>query len=92
MFQDAKKIVCGDIAPEYPDHNWDQSRNNAVTPMKRLFLCTDIAYRETSIIDNPVVHEIDILSPISTTVLHITTTVKAITLLNPSLLRPKTTF
>ncbi len=101
--KDAKKIVCGDIAPterslkvstsiEYPDHNWDQSRNNAVTPMTHLFLRTDIAYRETSIIDNSVANEINLLSPISTTVLHITRTGKAITLLNPSLLEPETTF
>ena len=101
--KDAKKIVCGDIAPtrnsckvwtniEYPDRNWYQSRNNAMTPMTHLLLRTDVSYSETSIIDDPVVNQVDILSPISTTVLHIRRTGKAITLVNPSLLEPETTF
>ena len=47
--KDAKCIVCGDIAPvlkpgkswanfETPDHSFDQSRVNAVTPMTHLFM------------------------------------------------------
>lgn len=49
--KDAKSIVCGDISPVQrpgktwkkregilPDHEWDQSRRNAVTPMTHLFL------------------------------------------------------
>ncbi|KAJ7391492.1 hypothetical protein OS493_018539 [Desmophyllum pertusum] len=47
--KDAKCIVCGDIAPvlkpgktwrnfETPDHTFDQSRVNAVTPMTHLFM------------------------------------------------------
>ena len=52
--KDAKAIVPGDIAPvqrpgptwksrvELPDHTWDQSRTNAVTPMTFPFLMTSI--------------------------------------------------
>lgn len=49
--KDAKNIACADIAPVQkpsktwkkrdgitPDHSWDQSRVNAVTPMAHLFL------------------------------------------------------
>ena len=101
--KDAKKIVCGDITPvqkpgktwgsvEYPDHDWDQSRNNAVTPMTHLFLRTDITHREDSIISNPTISELELLSPFSSTVLHVTRTGKSVTLINPSLLEPETTF
>ena len=61
--KDAKKIVCAEICPvqkpgktwfeiEYPDHDWDQSRTNAVTPMTHLFMNTIITERE-SILPNP---------------------------------------
>ena len=49
--KDAKNIICADISPVQvpgktwkkrdsvlPDHSWDQSRTNAVTPMTHLFL------------------------------------------------------
>ena len=101
--KDAKKIVCADITPvqkpsklwkdvEYLDHDWDQSRTNAVTPMTHLFLRTDITHQTSSIRKNPTINEVDILSPISDTVLHITRTGTSVTLINPSLLEPETTF
>lgn len=51
--KDAKCIVVGDIPPVlklgrlwkrevYPDHTFDQSRNNAVTPVSHLFVETKI--------------------------------------------------
>ena len=51
--KDAKAVVMADIAPvqvtghswkkrEVPDHSWDQSRTNSVTPMTFLFLETKI--------------------------------------------------
>lgn len=54
LSKDAKAIVVADIAPvqhpghswkkrELPDHTWDQSRNNAVTPMTFLFLETKVS-------------------------------------------------
>jgi hypothetical protein len=100
--KDAKKIVCGDITPvqkpgrmwkvvEYPDHDWNQSRTNAVTPMTHLFLRTDITHQESQMRNIPTANE-DILSPISDTVLHITRTGTSVTLINPSLLEPETTF
>lgn len=55
--KDAKAIVCGDIAPvqrpgrtwkktQLPDHTWDQSHINAITPMTFLFLEAYITPRE----------------------------------------------
>ena len=58
--KDAKAIIPGDISPvqrpghswskriELPDHTWDQSRVNSVTPMTFLFLKT------VEVIDIPV--------------------------------------
>ena len=51
--KDAKSIIPGDIYPvqqqgktwksmELPDHEWDQSRDNAVTPMAHLFMDTKV--------------------------------------------------
>ena len=101
--KDAKKIVCGDITPvqkpgrmwkvvEYPDHDWNQSRTNAVTPMTHLFLRTDITHQESQIRNIPTANGEDILSPISDTVIHITRTGRSVTVINPSLLEPETTF
>ena len=95
--KDAKKIVCADIMPvqkpsklwkdvEYLDHDWDQSHTNAVTPMTHLFLSTDITHQASSIRNNPTINEVDILSPISDTVLHITRAGTSVTLINPSLI------
>ena len=77
---------------EYLDDDWDQSRTNAVTPMTHLFLRTDITHQTSSIRNNPTINEVDILSPISDTVLHITRAGTSVTLINPSLLEPETTF
>lgn len=101
--KDAKRIVCGDITPvqhtgkvwtnaiEYPHHDWDQSRTNAVTPMTHLLLRTETVKRVDNIIYNPSLYEVNLHSPYSNTVLHITRTGKAITLINPSLLERDTT-
>lgn len=71
--KDAKCIVCGDIAPvlkpgkswsnfETPDHSFDQSRVNAVTPMTHLFM------------DMP---NVDLIIPGSETVVNVTRSGKA---------------
>ena len=73
--KDAKCIVCGDIAPvlkpgkswsnfETPDHSFDQSHVNAVTPMTRFFM------------DMP---NVDLLIPDTETVVNVTRTGKAVT-------------
>ena len=101
--KDAKRIVCGDVRPvqhtgkvwtdniEYLDHDWDQSRINAVTPMTHLFLRTETVKCVDNIIRNPTLCEVNLQSPYSNTVLHITRTGKAVTLLNPSFLERDTT-
>ena len=61
--KDAKAIVCADISPvQRPaktwkkrdgvllDHEWDQSRTNAVTPMAHLFLDDSKANDQTSLL------------------------------------------
>ena len=99
--KDAKRIVCAEICPvqkpgktwseiEYLDHDWDQSRTNAVTPMTHLFMDTIITERE-SIVPNPALQDLDISFEHTNTVLHVTRSGKAVTLVNPSLLEPDTT-
>ena len=86
--KDAKCIVCGDIAPvlkpgkswsnfETPDHSFDQSRVNAVTPMTHLFM------------DMP---NADLIIPGGETVVNVTRSGKAVTLINLSLTEPETVF
>lgn len=86
--KDAKCIVCGDIAPvlkpgkswsnfETPDHSFDQSRMNAVTPMTHLFM------------DMP---NVDLLIPGTETVVNVTRSGKAVILINLSLTEPETVF
>lgn len=86
--KDAKCIVCGDIAPvlkpgkswsnfETPDHSFDQSRVNAVTPMTHLFM------------DMP---NADLIIPGTKTVVNVTRSGKAVTLINLSLTEPETVF
>ena len=86
--KDAKCIVCGDIAPvlkpgkswsnfETPDHSFDQSCVNAVTPMTHLFM--DIS-------------NVDLLIPDTETVVNVTRTGNAVTLINLSLTEPETVF
>ena len=99
--KDAKKIVCAEISPvqkprrtwsevEYPDHDWDQSRTNAVTPMTHLFMNTVIT-KQMSVASNPSLQQVDVTLPNSNTVIHVSRSGKAVTLLNRSLLEPDTT-
>ncbi|CAB3983432.1 zinc finger MYM-type 1-like [Paramuricea clavata] len=99
--KDAKKIVCAEISPvqkprrtwsefEYPDHDWDQSRTNAVTPMTHLLMNTVIT-KQQFVPSNPSLHNWDITLPNSDTIIHVTRSGKAVTFLNPSLLEPDTT-
>ena len=87
--KDAKAIVVADIAPvqlpghswkrrELPDHTWDQSRTNAITPMTFLFLETKITDVTTES------HDI--------TIQHITRSGQGATLLYLSYFEPDTTF
>ncbi len=91
--KDAKAIVIGDIAPvqrpghswrkrdELPDHTWDQSRTNAVTPMTFLFLQTKFSQSLS-----------DITLPVSQdTIVKLTRTGQAVTLLSLSFYEPETT-
>ena len=94
--KDAKAIIPADIEPvqrpghswssrmEFPDHTWDQSRTNAVTPMTFLFLQTVVS--PCSNIDSVS------LSLSSMTTLNLTRTGQAVTLLNISFFEPETTF
>ena len=83
--------MCGDIAPglkpgkswskfETPDHSFDQSRVNAVTLMTHLF------------IDTPKLTNVDLNIMGTDTVINVTRTGKAITLINLSLSEPETVF
>ena len=89
--KDAKCIVCGDIAPvlkpgkswstfETPDHSFDQSRVNAVTPMTHLFM------------DIPKLANIDLQVPGTECVVNVTRSGKVVTLINLSLTEPETVF
>lgn len=86
--KDAKAIIMADIAPvqvtghswkkrEVPDHSWDQSRTNAITPMTFLFLETKVTGKTLSEED---------------TIMYITRTGQGVTLLYLSLFEPDTTF
>ena len=88
LSKDAKAVVMADIAPvqlpghswkkrELPDHTWDQSRTNAITPMTFLFLETRLTSTDTTSQD---------------TVMHITRTGQGVTLLYLSFFEPDTTF
>lgn len=70
---------------ELPNHTWDQSRVNTITPMTFLFLQTDKQLPATS------VQSLDLqMSDITT--LHLTRTGQGVTLLNLSFYEPETTF
>ena len=95
--KDAKSIVPTDIAPvqhpgpswrrrELPDHSWDQSRLNAITPMTFLFLQTRVEQGPTSTLTT-----LD-LKVSESTILHLTRTGQTVTLLNLSFFEPDTTF
>ena len=95
--KDAKAIVPGDFAPvqrpgptwksraELPDHTWDQSRTNAVTPMTFLFLMTSIKQLPATTVE---CLETQISN---TTTIHLTRTGQGVTLLNLSFYEPHTT-
>lgn len=89
--KDAKCIVCGDIGPvlkpgkswanfETPDHSFDQSRINAVTPMTHLFM------------DIPKLSDVDLKVPGTACVVNVTRSGKAVTLINLSLSEAETVF
>ena len=97
LSKDAKAIVCGDIAPvqkpghtwkpiSLPDHSWDQSRVNAITPMTFLFLETVITKRDVlpTSDDKGIVH--------TDNVTYITRTGQGVSLLYLSFYEPGTTF
>ena len=79
-------IVCANIDPVQNmgknqtrlDHQWDQSRTNAYTPMTHLFL-------ETKIIDSVLMSE-------NLTVMNITKTGQPVTLINLSFYEPETIY
>ena len=81
--------MCADIFPThftgkswssatYPDHTWDQSRDNVVTPMTHLFLTTKV--------------DEQVFDVGGSALLHVTRTGKAVTLVNLSLYEPETAF
>ena len=96
--KDAKAIILADAAPvqrpghswsrrfELPDHTWDQSRTNAITPMTFLFLQTQVEHLPISSVQS-----LD-LQVSDTTTLHLTRTGQGVTLLNLSFFEPETTF
>ena len=92
--KDAKCIVCGDIGPvlkpgktwpnfETPDHTFDQSRVNAVTPMTHLFM---------DIRTEPEINDANILIPQTDVVINVTRTGTSVTLINLSFCEPETVF
>lgn len=92
--KDAKCIVCGDIAPvlkpgrtwrnfETPDHSFDQSRINAVTPMTHLFMDIKKDLQQ---------NDATLLIPKTDVVINVMRTGKAVTLINLSFTEPETVF
>ncbi len=90
--KDAKAIIPGDITPvqrpghswskrPHPDHTWDQSRCNAITPMTFLFVNTKVHN----------ISEIHVATSESTSI-RVTRTGQAVTFLNLSFYEPDTTF
>ena len=93
----AKAIIPANISPvqrpgrtwkpkEHPDHSWDQSRVNSITPMTFLFLETVIKQQPSSTIE-----EFNISTSGSTT-LQLKRNGQGVTLLNLSCFEPDTTF
>ena len=96
--KDAKCVINGELPPvlkpgktwkkfEYPDHTFDQSRNNAVTPITHLFLESKILPMDT-----PRVNTANMHIPGTDTVVNVTRTGSVVTLLNLSLYEPETVF
>eukprot|EP00112_Aurelia_sp_Birch-Aquarium-sp1_P021266 Seg568.7 transcript_id=Seg568.7/GoldUCD/mRNA.D3Y31 product=Vertnin protein_id=Seg568.7/GoldUCD/D3Y31 len=89
--KDAKNIVCADIQPVQhpgktwkkregvaPDHSWDQSRRNAVTPMAHLFLSLSPSNTSVGRTSDPIIQ--------------VTRSGQAAVLVNISLYEPSTSF
>ena len=89
--KDAKNIVCADIQPVQhpgktwkkregvaPDHSWDQSRRNAVTPMAHLFLSLSPSTTSVGWSSDPIIQ--------------VTRSGQAAVLVNLSLYEPSTSF
>ena len=76
--KDAKKFVRCKSGEKH------LSRTNAVTPMTHLFMNTIITEQE-SIVPNPALQNLDINFEHTSTVLHVTRSGKAVTLVNSSL-------
>ena len=100
--KDAKRNVLADVSLvqkpaktwkklRLPDHDWDQSKTNAVTPMSHLFLETNITRKESVPMlltsDDSFIH----LPQRESVILHVTCTGKAVTSLNLSYFEPQTT-
>lgn len=92
--KDEKCIVCRDIAPvlkpartwrnfDTPDHSFDQSRINAVTPMTHLFMDVKKDLQQNNA---------TLLIPKTDVVINVTRTGKAMTLINLSFMEPETVF
>ena len=95
--KDAKCTVCGDIDPvlrpgkswqtfETPDHTFNQSRKNAVTPISHLFVETKVSQQSNLNVD------IHCPVPCTESTIHLTRTGQAITLINISYFEPETVF
>ena len=74
---------------EAPDHDWDQSKTNAITPMGHLFLESKYTVHSSL---NPLPDDLCIESKASTTTVHVTRTGEAVYLLNLSVYGPETVF
>ena len=98
LSKDAKAIIPANIAPVQrpghswnsrmvlPDHSWDQSRTNSVTPMTFLFLMTSVKQLPATSVECFETQVSD------TTTIHLTRTGQGVTLLNLSFYEPETTF
>ena len=95
ILKDSKAIIPIDVSPvqnpgplwkrlELPDHTWDQSRTNAITPMTFLFLQTQVSLLPASTVESFSVQAS------ATTHLQLTQTGQNVTLLNPSFFKPDT--
>ena len=96
--KDAKSVIPTDISPvqipgptwkkrlELPDHTWDQSRTNSITPMTFLFLQSSVCTLPSRTVEH--FH----VQASTTTQLELTRTGQSITLLNLSFFEPDTTF
>ena len=95
--KDAKCVLCGDIDPvlrpgkswqtfETPDHTFDQSQKNAVTPISHLFVETKVIQQRNL--------NVDVHCPVLCTesTIHLTRTGQAIRLINISYFEPETVF